>query len=163
MFHHISDFLRIWQMETLATARVFEHLTDPSLSQAVTPGGRTLGRLANHIIETLTEMPHKLHLGIEEENPAYTTVHDLNKNFHRVNDAFVKALRTKWNDETLRDETELYGDMWKNNFALWVLVAHMIHHRSQMTVLMRQAGLHVPGTYGPAKEEWVDMGLDPLP
>ena len=163
MFQHISDFLRIWQMETLATARVFEHLTDPSLSQQVTPGGRTLGRLANHIVETLTEMPAKLHLGIEEEHADYKTVHDLNKAFHRVNDAFVHALRTKWNDETLRDETELYGDMWKNNFALWVLVAHMIHHRSQMTVLMRQAGLKVPGTFGPAKEEWTDMGLDPLP
>jgi uncharacterized damage-inducible protein DinB len=162
MFHHISDFLRIWQMETLSTARVFEHLTDPSLSQAVSPGGRTLGRLANHIVETLTEMPAKLHLGIDEEHPDFDNVHDLIKGFHKANDAFVHAIRTKWNDETLRDETELYGDKWKNSFALWVLVAHMIHHRSQMTVLMRQAGIKVPGTYGPAKEEWADMGLEPM-
>lgn len=29
-----------------------------------------------------------------------------------------------------------------------------------MTVLMRQAGLTVPGIYGPAKEEWAKFGLE---
>jgi uncharacterized damage-inducible protein DinB len=28
-----------------------------------------------------------------------------------------------------------------------------------MTVLMRQAGLTVPGCYGPAAEEWATMGI----
>jgi hypothetical protein len=28
-----------------------------------------------------------------------------------------------------------------------------------MTVLMRQAGLKVPGVYGPAREEWAGMGM----
>jgi hypothetical protein len=26
---------------------------------------------------------------------------------------------------------------------------------------MRQAGLRVPGVYGPAKEEWEDLGMEP--
>lgn len=29
-----------------------------------------------------------------------------------------------------------------------------------MTVLMRQAGLTVPGIYGPAKEEWATFGME---
>ena len=29
-----------------------------------------------------------------------------------------------------------------------------------MTVLLRQAGLTVPGIYGPAKEGWAAYGLD---
>jgi uncharacterized damage-inducible protein DinB len=29
-----------------------------------------------------------------------------------------------------------------------------------MTVLMRQAGLHVPSTYGPTKEGWAEFGLE---
>ena len=37
------------------------------------------------------------------------------------------------------------------------------HHRGQMTVLMRQAGLTVPGIYGPAQEEWAAMGMPTLP
>jgi uncharacterized damage-inducible protein DinB len=31
-----------------------------------------------------------------------------------------------------------------------------------MTVLMRQAGLPVPGLYGPSKEEWAAMGMSPM-
>ena len=30
-----------------------------------------------------------------------------------------------------------------------------------MTVLMRQAGLRVPGIYGPAREDWSGMGMEP--
>jgi len=30
-----------------------------------------------------------------------------------------------------------------------------------MTVLMRQAGLRVPGVYGPAHEDWAGMGMEP--
>jgi uncharacterized damage-inducible protein DinB len=39
---------------------------------------------------------------------------------------------------------------------------HEIHHRAQMTVLMRQAGLKVPGLYGPAKEEWSQYNMPPM-
>ncbi|MBK7956896.1 MAG: hypothetical protein IPK03_01545 [Bacteroidetes bacterium] len=28
--------------------------------------------------------------------------------------------------------------------------------------MMRQAGLKVPGMYGPSKEEWEKMGMEPL-
>jgi uncharacterized damage-inducible protein DinB len=33
------------------------------------------------------------------------------------------------------------------------LVRHLIHHRGQLIVLMREAGLIVPGVYGPSREE----------
>jgi uncharacterized damage-inducible protein DinB len=163
MFKRISDFIEIWEMESQATLNVLEQLTDSSLNQSVVPGGRTLGRLANHIIETLTEMPHKLHLGIEEEKPDLKNVQDIVHGYKIVEKNFLNALRTKWNDETLTDQTVMYGETWTNSFALWVLVAHQIHHRSQMTILMRQAGLKVPGTFGPAREEWESMGLQALP
>ncbi|MBE0644676.1 MAG: hypothetical protein IH600_11400 [Bacteroidetes bacterium] len=34
---------------------------------------------------------------------------------------------------------------------------------AQLTVLMRQAGLLVPGIYGPSREEWSTYGLPPHP
>jgi uncharacterized damage-inducible protein DinB len=40
------------------------------------------------------------------------------------------------------------------------LIQHQAHHRGQMTVLMRQAGLPVPGIYGPSKEEWANFGME---
>jgi uncharacterized damage-inducible protein DinB len=45
--------------------------------------------------------------------------------------------------------------------TLQILIRHEIHHRAQMTVLMRQAGLKVPGIYGPSRDEWQAMGMTP--
>jgi len=53
----------------------------------------------------------------------------------------------------------LGGQTWKQGDVLSSLILHQAHHRGQMTVLMRQAGLAVPGIYGPAKEEWAAMGM----
>jgi uncharacterized damage-inducible protein DinB len=53
----------------------------------------------------------------------------------------------------------MYGEKWKRGVTLTVLVTHQAHHRGQMTVLMRQAGLRVTGVYGPAREEWAGMGM----
>jgi uncharacterized damage-inducible protein DinB len=33
-------------------------------------------------------------------------------------------------------------------------------HRGQMTMLLRQADLVVPGVYGPAREDWPSMGME---
>ena len=57
------------------------------------------------------------------------------------------------------DELEMYGSRWTRAGVLQSLVRHQIHHRGQATVLMRQAGLAVPGVYGPAREEWAKMGM----
>jgi uncharacterized damage-inducible protein DinB len=53
----------------------------------------------------------------------------------------------------------MYGEKWTRAMALRALIQHEVHHRGQMTVLMRQAGLTVPGVYGPAREEWAAYGM----
>ena len=55
----------------------------------------------------------------------------------------------------------MYGEKWPRGLSLQVLVVHQAHHRGQMTVLMRQAGLEVPGVYGPSREEWTAYGMQP--
>jgi uncharacterized damage-inducible protein DinB len=59
----------------------------------------------------------------------------------------------------LNDDISAYGQTWKKGMILKMLNGHQIHHRGQMTVLMRQAGLKVPGVYGPSKEEWAAYGM----
>lgn len=139
--------------------KIFQLLTDASLQQAVADNGRTLGRIANHIIETLTEMPHRFGLPIEEEQAQYDTANEIVAAYERVNKNFINALESSWNDEDLEIEKNMYGEMWKNGFSLFVLVTHQAHHRGQITVLMRQAGLKVTGVYGPSKEEWEQMNM----
>lgn len=43
------------------------------------------------------------------------------------------------------------------------LIKHIVHHRGQITVLMRQAGLKPAGVYGPPKEDWVHLGVENPP
>ncbi|HEX5520104.1 MAG TPA: DinB family protein, partial [Longimicrobiaceae bacterium] len=74
-----------------------------------------------------------------------------------------EAVRRAWPDDELGEMVEMYGDRWSKATVLSALIRHEAHHRGQMTVLMRQAGLVVPGVYGPAREEWEAMGVPPLP
>lgn len=154
MFTTIKDFIECWKRESDATLKIFRNLTDDALLQKVIVDGRTLGRLANHIIETLIEMPSKLGIIMDKENKIYTTPSELIQAYTEASENLLLGIQTKWNDETLKEERNMYGEQWKNSFSLWVLILHQTHHRGQMTVLMRQAGLKVPGVYGPAKEEW---------
>jgi uncharacterized damage-inducible protein DinB len=157
MIRTIHDFLDRWKGETEATLSIFNNLTDESLTVAI-PGGRRLGRLAGHIVETVTELPSKLGLPIKEEFADYTTVQELVTHYKKYSDQLVGAIISTWDDSNLNEENNLYGDDWKNGFSLWVLLAHQTHHRGQMTVLMRMAGLKVPGVYGPSREEWEAWG-----
>lgn len=76
-------------------------------------------------------------------------------------DQIFDQVKEKWTDEILLQETNMYGETWKMGKVLAMLVIHQSHHRGQMTVLMRQAGLQVPGVYGPSREEWASMGMEP--
>jgi uncharacterized damage-inducible protein DinB len=157
MIRSIHDFLDRWKGETEATLKILNALTDESLQVAI-PGGRTLGRLANHIVETVTELPSKLGLPIEEDMTQFSTVQELVTHYKKYADQLVGAIISSWDDSNLEEVNNLYSDPWKNGFSLWVLLIHQTHHRGQMTVLMRMAGLKVPGIYGPSKEEWEAWG-----
>jgi uncharacterized damage-inducible protein DinB len=55
----------------------------------------------------------------------------------------------------------MYGQQWQRGTTLMTVQMHESHHRGQITVLMRQAGLKVPGVVGPAKEDWRQFGMEP--
>jgi uncharacterized damage-inducible protein DinB len=161
MIRTINDFLDRWRDEKAATLKVFSHLTDASLQEAV-PGGRTLGRLANHIVETLIELPAHAGLPLKPKYFTYSTVEELVAAYEHDADVVAEAVSSNWHDGMLEDEMPMYGQSWKNGFTLWALIAHQAHHRGQMTVLMRFAGLKVPGVYGPSKEEWLAYDKVPM-
>ena len=164
MFRRIGDFLEEWQYETEATAKIFSALTEESLSQKVYPEGRTLGRLAWHITGTLGEMPQQAGIKLklptyEEEAPA--TLQALADTYQHSSDAIGESVKLQWSDAMLAEKIPMYGEQWERGKVLLSLIKHQAHHRAQMTVLMRQAGLKVPGVYGPSKEEWKMFGREP--
>ena len=161
MFRHISDFQKAWEYEAEMTGKVIGALTDASLGQRVSEDGRTLGFLAWHITQTLGEMLGLTGLKVDApdfEQPCPATAAEIGAAFAKAAESVKEQVAGNWTDETLLETDEMYGETWSRGLTLFYLIAHQTHHRGQMTVLMRQAGLTVPGVYGPAKEEWAAMG-----
>jgi len=162
MFRRIQDFLESWAFETEATLKVFQNLTDESLDQKVTTEGRSLGRIAWHIVQTLPEMGGRTGLEIAgpgETDPIPARAEEIAAAFEEAANSLGAAVESSWGDGDLDIEDDMYGQTWPRTKTLAALLNHQNHHRGQMTVLMRQAGLTVPGVYGPAKEEWAAYGM----
>lgn len=162
MFRKISDFLKAWDNESASTLKVLRELNDSSLDQHVTPDGRVLGFLAWHITTTLSEMPGHAGLGVQgprHEDPVPASAAAIVATYQSAAKNLAEAVRSSWKDSQLTEEIPMYGERWTRGATLGALIAHQCHHRGQMTVLMRQAGLKVPGVYGPSKEEWAAFGM----
>lgn len=165
MYYKISDFQNDWKNESEATLKILNSLTDESLNQKVYENGRTLGRLAWHIVISLGEMA--VHAGlpakeIDENSEVPASAKLIAEEYKKDSKELADIVSNNWFDESLKEDVQMYGQNWKKGFVLEVLIRHQIHHRAQMTVLMRQAGIKVPGIYGPAKEEWETMGMSPM-
>ncbi len=163
MFAKLDDFIQTWTSESESTQKLFAAMTDESLKQEVIPNGRTLGRLAWHITTTIQEMTSHTGLQLDAvgpEAPVPQKASEIYAAYTQASEYLVKALKEQWTDESLLAENNMYGEMWKNNLTLYVILSHQTHHRGQMTVLMRQAGLVIPGVCGPSYEEWKAFGME---
>jgi len=166
MYHSIVEFTRDWERESTATLQVLRALTDGALPRRVDPEGRTLGAIAWPLVLTLGEMGGKAGLTVEapaEDAGVPGSSHEISATYSRAARSLGEQVGRAWTDAMLADELELYGSRWTREGVLQSLVRHQIHHRGQMTVLMRQAGIAVPGVYGPSREEWARMGMPPQP
>ncbi len=126
------------------------------------PDGRTLGRIAWHIAQTLPEMGGRTGLEIRgpaEHDPVPSSSAEISARFKEAADSLGNEVRNRWTDGDLDVEDDMYGERWPRGRTLAALLNHQTHHRGQMTVLMRQAGLQVPGVYGPSREEWTAYGM----
>jgi len=164
MYYKLSDFIEDWKYESDSTIKVLSNLSDESLTVKFNNEIRTPGRLAWHIVTSVGEMAHRTGLAFEtvdENAPTPATAKEIVDEYIRTSGHMIKEITEKWDDDNLFLEDDMYGEMWAKGKTLGVLVTHQIHHRAQLTVVMRLAGLKVPGVYGPAKEEWANYGMEP--
>ncbi|MEQ8172649.1 MAG: DinB family protein [Candidatus Eremiobacterota bacterium] len=166
MGYTIKEFMEGWDYEFKATEKIFSALTDESLGKRITDDNWSLGEIAWHIVKSLPEMMGRTGLTIEmpgEYKSISGKASEILNNYRKVSAEFIKEITGKWTDASLEEEDDMYGEKWKRSMTLHVLIVHQTHHRGQMTVLMRQAGMKVPGVYGPSKEEWVNYGMESPP
>ncbi len=163
MYLTIKEFVDAWKNSSDATRKLMGVLTDQSLNQKVAEDHRTLGRIAWHIVTTIQEMMDKTDLRIEGPpigDPVPSMAFEIMDCYDVAAESLLKQIKKNWTDESLQIEDEMYGEKWRREFTLRVLREHEIHHRGQMTILMRQAGLEIPGLFGPSKEEWAKFGME---
>jgi len=161
MFKTIEEFLVNWGHESGSTQKILDTLTDESLRQEVSSDDRTLGRIAWHLVTTLDEMVSRTGLAFDatpHDAPVPENATEIADAYRSSNNTMVAAIKEQWNDDILHEMKDMYGEQWMIGTILSVLTSHQTHHRGQMTVLMRQAGLRVPGVYGPSREEWAEFG-----
>lgn len=164
ILHSISDFEHLWSAQIESTQKVFKHLTDKSLTQEFSPNLRTLGRLAWHITISIPETMERTGLKVAGPSPDEPVPASAKAIFIAYNQAAIGLLdevKSKWDDATLEMVDDVFGQKWKRGKSLMALIHHEIHHRGEMIVLMRLAGLPVPGLYGPTREEWTKYGKEP--
>lgn len=165
MFRTIEDFVNEWNNEAKATQRVLDTLTDASLAQRIAPDFRTLGQLGWHIATTIHEMLSRTGLKFdapEGEEHAPTSAKTIADTYRSTSARVIDAIQTQWTDASLTESSDMYGEQWLNGLTLRIFISHEIHHRGEMIVLMRQAGLRVPDIYGPTREDWIERGMQPL-
>jgi len=157
MFRRLDDFKKAWTEEALHTTAVLEAIPDRALGATIGEGHRDLRRLAWHLVESAIEMPS--HMGLAIPGAELVKGGFIGPPPEAM--ATIQAAYMAASDALLEREDDLYGETWRRGHTLQVLVVHQAHHRGQMTVLMRQAGLLVPSIYGPVKEGWSSYGVEP--
>ncbi|KKI92853.1 hypothetical protein WQ54_06600 [Bacillus sp. SA1-12] len=163
MFQTLDQFSDIWNAESASTQSLMINLTDDSLAQEVLPGHWTLGRIAWHIVTAIGVIASRTGLSVDipdQDFPVPASSAFISASYQQASNAIVQAIKLQWNNKSLYEVHTIFGQTMSKGDLLTFLVAHQIHHRGQMTILMRQAGLTVPGLYGPAKEEWANMGME---
>ncbi|MBM7568325.1 DinB family protein [Paenibacillus sacheonensis] len=161
MFTSVSEFIGEYRMESNATQKLLDVLTDESLQRQVGEGYRTLGQLAWHLVHDDSGMLQRIGLKFQappaSAEPPQSAVAIAQA--YRTTAASLLEAAAGWSDGRLLENNDMFGQQWSNAYTLYAFLKHEIHHRGQLTVLMRQAGLPVAGMYGPSKQEWETMGI----
>lgn len=163
IFTKISDFLTEWTLETSATKKIFAAIPEDLAYNILNKNDRSMARIAWHITETIPEMINQTGIEVAEVDSDFLpkSMREIERLYEIVSEVLVEKIKDFWKDENLLEMKSMYGEQWSIGQTLGILIKHEIHHRGQLTILMRQAGIKVPGIYGPSKEEWEQMGITP--
>ncbi|MGP4039238.1 DinB family protein [Gracilibacillus sp. D59] len=155
MYRKVDDFITDWKNGAQGTIQVLESLTDEKLDQAIVEGHSTLGWLGWHLATAPAFFAGVVGLNVKASgNPSQVPAQaeTIVQAYKKIVDDVQKEAELLTDDQ-LAEEIDSFGNTTTRGAMLRTLIDHQTHHRGQMTVLLRQAGLKVPGVMGPTKEE----------
>lgn len=160
MIHNAQEFLEGYGWESETTAKLLGNVTNASMGLEKAPGHLNLGQLAWHIASAPAMMLRQTEFDLPDHGwapPADLSAAKIQQTY-ASDTAAIKEQVAKKTPEDLARVFHVFGMMdWNVNQMLGALIVHEVHHRGQLSVLMRQAGLVVPSIYGPNAEETAEM------
>ena len=156
MYRNLNDFIQEWERNCNGTLAIFEVITDEKKHVAIVEGHNTLESLAWHLTSSPAYFMGQVGLSLDvEQNLQNTpaTISEIISTYNAVSENIVKLAKENLSDEKLLTEVNSHGRQTPIGALLRLMVDHQTHHRAQMQVLLRQAGLPVPGVMGPTKED----------
>lgn len=157
MYRNLNDFIQEWQKNCSGTLSILESITDEKKYVSIVEGHSSLESLSWHLTTAPAYFLGLIGLTLDVElNPKNTpaTISEIISTYKTVSANVAKVAQENLSDEKLLATVEAHGQATPIGAILRILVDHQTHHRAQMQVLLRQAGLHVPGVMGPTKEDF---------
>ena len=162
--HEVETFLRTWEAEAQNAIRTMESISADKYDFRPDPKGRSIGEMAWH----LCEIDGCTSYGVVErrfdpsdelpELKRPKEAHLLAPGFRRVHELALERLSNLKPHELDEKVTYFDGTPMTIRDVLWYgMLHHLIHHRAQLVLLIRQSGGTPPGIYGPNREEMQAM------
>jgi uncharacterized damage-inducible protein DinB len=159
-----ESFLAEYDSEMAATRRLLERLPTGRLDWKPHGKSRTLGELGTHV----TELPRwglrfreaQFQVGSEKAPPLKTVAEFLARfddNVAGGRQAIAALTDDQMREEfrVLRPDGAVFFQSPRKSLVRRVLLSHLIHHRGQLTVYLRENEVPLPSIYGPTADEGI--------
>lgn len=154
MYRTVNDFLNDWTKSANGTRKVLEALTDEKLDQAIVEGHNTLGWIGWHLATSPAFFAGLVGLQVKAtDGEAPGQARKIVEAYQQIAEDIHRQVEETFTDDKMVEKVDHFGQATPRGELLRVMIDHQTHHRGQMTVLLRQAGLPVPGVMGPTKED----------
>lgn len=157
----LAPIMGWWKGEKEGTLRMIQAIPPDKMHEKPVERFRSAAALAGHLIDMHDQLvptfeKGELFFGPPAELP--DTVEALAERYRKSCDAAI-ALAENLTEEQLfkKYPMEMDGEvMWEPNGLELIsgYICHEIHHRGQLSLLIRMLGGTVPGVYGPSGDEW---------
>ena len=160
----IQSFLPEFDHEMATTRRILERVPGDRLAWKPHAKSRSLGELATHVAELtrwgIRFQKDSFQIGSEAAPPLksaedFVTRFDGNVKESREKLSAMSDDRLEGEFTVLKPNGEVFFKVPRRAVLRSVLLNHLIHHRGQLTVYLRENDVPLPSIYGPTADEGI--------
>ena len=164
MTDELQTFIHLWNYEAKKSADLLRTLPAGQYDFRPDPEARSLGELAWHLAEVDAYPTWGIEQGGFEpgarpeglERPR--SIEALAPGYERIHTDAVERIRRLVPSDLDKEIRGFGGREMRIRDLLWgAVLFHMIHHRGQLSILVRLAGGAVPSIFGPNREEMAKL------